>query len=157
MRRLHECFHLEIVFLLEQGVIEIDVGFEHLGHRRLFENRLPWTFRFAGAAIDTFIRIDIEHVGEFDLIVANVFVDAIDRAHTDASGVHAIDAKSGDRPRHGYYPLLMRFQGASGKRVFLSYTDRQMMKSSERNKASHDRNLKYNRDGLRRRKEAQAA
>jgi len=51
----------------------------------------------------------------------------------------------------------MRFQGASGKRVFLSYTDRQMMKSSERNKASHDRNLKYNRDGLRRREEAQAA
>src|ERR1022692_1986206 len=118
MRRLHECFHLEIVFLLEQRVIEIDVGFENLWHRRLFKDRLPRTLGLAGATIDTFVGIDIEHVGELRLIGTNVFVDAIDWAHTDASGVHAIDAKSGDRPGHGYCPLLMRIQEREWKARF---------------------------------------
>ena len=57
-----------------------------------FENRLPWAFRFARSTVDTFIRIDVQLVGAFGLVGANVFIDAIDRAHTDASGVQTIDA-----------------------------------------------------------------
>jgi hypothetical protein len=44
--------------------------------------------------------MNIEHVGKIFVIIAYVFVDAIDRAYAYASGIDAINAKPGNRPRH---------------------------------------------------------
>jgi hypothetical protein len=44
--------------------------------------------------------MNIEHVGEIFMIVADVFVNAIDWADADTSGIDTIDAEPGYRPRH---------------------------------------------------------
>jgi len=84
----------------EHRVVERDVVLEDVGNSRLLENCLPRAFGLAGAAIDAFIGIDIELVGEFFLVGADVFINAIDRTHANASGVNAVAAKAGNRPGH---------------------------------------------------------
>src|SRR5208282_5230421 len=80
---LLERHHLELILDFEQRVVERDVVLEDVGNGRLLENRLPRTFGLAGSAIDAFVG-----------------------THADASGVNAIAAKAGNRPRHGWQSLL---------------------------------------------------
>src|SRR2546426_3245421 len=95
-----ESFDLELISHIDGLVVQIDIVLEDLGNRRLFENRLPRAFRLAGAAIDAFVGMDIEHVRKVLAVFANIFIYTIDRADADASGVHAVDTKPGYRPWH---------------------------------------------------------
>jgi hypothetical protein len=101
MHDLLESFDLELVGQVERLMIEGDVVLEDIGDGRLLEDRLPRAFGLASAAIDAFVGIDVELVGEALAVVADIFVNAIDRANADAAGVQAIDAKAGNRPGHG--------------------------------------------------------
>src|SRR5579862_7240062 len=89
---LLEWHHLELILDLQHGVVERDVVLQKVGNGRLLEDGLPGTFWLACAAIDAFVGIDIELVGEFFLVVADVFVDAVDGAYADTSGVNAVTA-----------------------------------------------------------------
>jgi hypothetical protein len=100
MLRGNEVLDLELVDKLQRFVIQLDIVLENVGNRRLLENRLPGSFRFAGAAIDAFLGVDVEHVGEVLFVLPDVLVDAVDRADADASGVDAVNAKPGYRPWH---------------------------------------------------------
>ncbi len=82
------------------------VVLEDLGNSRLLENRFPGTLGLAGSAINAFVGIDVELVGKFFLVGADVFIDAINGTHADASGVNAVAAKAGNRPRHGWQSPL---------------------------------------------------
>src|SRR5208282_1998521 len=97
---LHEHLDLELVGQFDRLVIQRDIVLEDLGNRRLLENRLPRTFRLARTAIDAFVGIYVELIGKLNFVVADIHVDAIDRADTDASGVNAIPAEPGDCPWH---------------------------------------------------------
>jgi hypothetical protein len=44
--------------------------------------------------------MDVEHVGEVLAVLADIFVDAIDRTYTDTSSVDAVNAKAGYGPWH---------------------------------------------------------
>jgi hypothetical protein len=92
--------HLEYFCLIDRSMVQLDIVLENLGNRWFFENRLPGAFRFAGAAVDTFVRMNIKHVGEIFVIIANIFINAIDRTDADTSGIDAIDAEPGYRPWH---------------------------------------------------------
>ncbi len=59
MLRLGEGLYLELVGQLQGGVVERDVIFENLGHRRLFEDRLPRALGLARAAVDTLVGLNI--------------------------------------------------------------------------------------------------
>src|SRR5208283_905949 len=100
MLRLDEGLDLELVGHVDGLVIQLDIVFEAVRDRRLFKDRLPRAVGLAGDAIDTFVGMDIEHVGEVLAVVANIFVNAIDRAYADASGVDAINTEPGYRPWH---------------------------------------------------------
>src|SRR6267154_4181764 len=108
MLDLFEGHYFELIFEIENRVVQRDVVLQDVGHRGLLENRLPWAFGLAGAAIDTFVGIDIELVGEFFLVGTDVFINAIHRANADASGVDAVDAKTGDSPGHGGFKPLSK-------------------------------------------------
>src|ERR1700722_17678943 len=101
MLRLDESFDLELVRQINGLMVQGNVWVEDVGNGRLFENRLPWAFRLASAAIDAFVGIDIELVGKALVVLTNVLVNAIDRTNADAASVNTIDAKAGYRPRHG--------------------------------------------------------
>src|SRR5260370_12514021 len=94
MLRLGEGLYLELVGQLQGGVVERDVVFENLGHRRLFEDRLPGALGLARAAVDTLVRLNIQHVGEALFVLAHILVTAVDRTHADTSGVNAVYAQS---------------------------------------------------------------
>src|SRR5581483_2028070 len=100
MLLLDEGLDLKLVAELQRGVVERDVVLENLGHRGFLEDRLPRAFGLAGAAIDALVGVDVEHVRVVFLVLAHILVDAIHRADADASGVNAVDAQSGYRPRH---------------------------------------------------------
>src|ERR1700730_4026909 len=100
MFRLCECLHLELVGQFQRSVVERYIVLENLGSRRLLEDRLPRAFRLARSAVDTFVGVNIEHVGEALLVLTHILVDAIDRADADASGVNAVYAQSGYGPGH---------------------------------------------------------
>ena len=103
---LHKCLHFELIFDLEHRVIERDIVLQNVGHCGLLEYSLPRALGLARTAVDAFVGIDIQLVGEFLFVGTDVFVDAIDRADANASGVKAIAAKTGDHPGHGWQPLL---------------------------------------------------
>ena len=87
MFRGNEVLDLEVVDKLQRFVIQLDIVLENVGNRWLLENRLPGTFRLTGAAIDAFLGVDVEHVGEVLFVLPNVFVDAVDRADADATSL----------------------------------------------------------------------
>jgi hypothetical protein len=95
-----EGLHFEHVSLIDGSMVQLDVVIENLRNGGFFENRLPRAFRFARAAVNAFIRMNVEHVREIFMIIADIFVNAIDRADADASGIDAIDAEPGYRPWH---------------------------------------------------------
>jgi hypothetical protein len=103
-------------------MIQLDIVFKDLGNRRFFENGLPRTFGFAGAAIDAFIGMDVEHVGETVVIFTDIFIDAIDRANANAARIDTINAEPGNCPWHiassspcGAFDSLSRpFSGRAG-------------------------------------------
>src|SRR5208282_1217874 len=103
MLLLHEHLDLELVGQFERLVIERNIVLEDRGNRRFLEDRLPGTFRLARTAIDAFVGIYVELIGKLGFVVADILVDAIDRADTDASGVNAIPAEPGDCPWHRPY------------------------------------------------------
>ena len=62
------------------------------GYVAVFKNRLGRANRHADAAVDAFIRVDVE--------AAWSFVNAVHRATTDATGVFAVDAGVNDDVGH---------------------------------------------------------
>ena len=100
MFRGYEGLHFEYFSLIDSSMVQLDIVLENLRNGGFFENRLPRAFRFARAAVDAFVRMNIEHVREIFMIVADIFVNAIDRTDADASGIDAIDAEPGYRPWH---------------------------------------------------------
>src|SRR6185312_2452399 len=100
MLRLNEGLHLELIRHIDGFVIQFDVVLEHLWNRWFLKYRLPRTFRLASPAIDALVGMDVEHVRKMLMIVANIFINAIDRTDTHAAGVDTINAETGDRPRH---------------------------------------------------------
>src|ERR1700733_10816551 len=93
---------LTIAIGVGRGVVQGNVVLEDFRYGRLLKNRLPGTFRLAGATVNTFVGMDIELVGELLPIVADVFVDAINGTYADASGINTIAAKPSNSPRHVY-------------------------------------------------------
>ena len=102
---------LELVSQFHGFVIEFDIVLENLRDGGLFEDRLPRAFGLASAAIDTFVGMDIEHVGKMLAVLADIFIDAVDRAYADTSGVDAINAKTGYGPWHRYESSPEEFGG----------------------------------------------
>jgi len=76
--------HLELVRHLDRGVVQGYVVLEDFRNGWLFENRLARALRLAGAAIDALVWVDVELVGKLS-VGACIFVDAVNRANTDAS------------------------------------------------------------------------
>jgi hypothetical protein len=105
-----EGFHLEYVSLIDSSMVQLDIVLENLRNGGFFENRLPRAFRFTRTAVDAFVRMNIEHIREIFVIVADIFVNAIDRADADASGIDAVDAKAGYRPGHKALPRFYKPQ-----------------------------------------------
>ena len=62
------------------------------GYVAVFKNCLGRANRHADAAVDAFIRVDVE--------AARPFVNAVHRATTDATGVFAVDAGVNDDVGH---------------------------------------------------------
>ena len=93
---------LTIAIRISGSVIQGNIILEDFGDGGFFKNRLPGTFGFAGAAIDTFVGMDIELVGKLVPVVADVFIDAIHRTYANASSINAIAAEPCDSPRHVY-------------------------------------------------------
>jgi hypothetical protein len=61
------------------------------------EDRLDRADRLAGAAVDAFVGVDVEH--------PLALVDAVDRAFLDAALVLDVDARFGDHIRYGRFHL----------------------------------------------------
>jgi len=91
--RGNEALDLELVDKFQRLVIQRDVVLENVRNRRFLKNRLPRTFRLTGAAIDAFLGLDVEHIGEVLFVLPDVLVDAVDRADAHASGVDAVNSK----------------------------------------------------------------
>jgi hypothetical protein len=85
-------------------MVQGDIVAENFWHRRLLEDRLPWAFRLACAAINALVRVNIELVGKLFRILANVLIDAIDRANADASCIETVYAKTSYGP--GHWPVF---------------------------------------------------
>src|SRR5579885_2169942 len=100
MLLLLERLHLELFHPLQHRMVERDIVVEDFRNRGLLEDRLPGALRFARSAIDALIGVDVELVGKLLLVGADVFVDAVDRTHANASGIETIATKPGYRPGH---------------------------------------------------------
>jgi hypothetical protein len=100
MLRRFEGLYLEYVCLIYRSMVKLDVILENVRDGGFLKDCLPRAFRFARTAVDAFVGMDIEHIGEIFVIVANVFVNTIDRADADTSGIDAINAEPGYRPWH---------------------------------------------------------
>jgi hypothetical protein len=92
--------HFELVRRLDCGVILAYIVPESFRDGGLLEDCLPWALRLASAAIDTLVWLDVELVGKLFPVVAYVFIDAVNRAHTDASCIETVPAKTGYGPGH---------------------------------------------------------
>src|SRR5215471_4965787 len=75
-----------------------------LGDVVFVEDRLDRADRFAGAAVDAFVGVDVEH--------PLALVDAVDRAFLDAALVLDVDARLGDHICHGGCTSLTTFMCA---------------------------------------------
>src|SRR4051812_43961653 len=62
----------------------------------LVVDRLDWTDRFAGPAVDTLVRLDVERSG--------TLVDAVDRTLLDTGAVLHVDTRQRDHVGHGHLP-----------------------------------------------------
>src|SRR5436190_24181757 len=54
--------HFEVAAVVFHGIVQRGVFLENIRHGDLFKNRLPGTLRFARAAVDTFVGMDVELV-----------------------------------------------------------------------------------------------
>ena len=63
-----------------------------IGNRHFFKDRLPRAFRFACAAVNTFIWMDIQLIREARPIAPSIFVDTIDRTDRHTSRIYTISA-----------------------------------------------------------------
>src|SRR5262245_11240044 len=52
--------HLELITRLEHLVVQLRIVGEHSRDGRLLEDRLPGAFGFTGAAVDAFVRVNVE-------------------------------------------------------------------------------------------------
>ena len=95
-----EGLYLENVGLIYCSVVQFYIVIKNLRYRGLFENRLPGALRFACSTVNTFVRMYVKHVREILVVIADIFVNAIDRTDADASSIDTIDAKPGYRPWH---------------------------------------------------------
>ena len=90
----------ELPMLLDGSVVEGDIVLENLGHSWFLVNCLPGTLGLACAAIDALVRVDVELVGKCFMVVAGVFVDAVNRTNTHASCIETVSAETCYGPRH---------------------------------------------------------
>jgi len=75
------------------------------------------TLGLAGAAVDALIRID-----EVLLVIVGG-INAVDRAHGDATGVFHVDARLGDDIGHGLsFPFIARTRSSDADTVTLLST-----------------------------------
>src|SRR5216117_2769928 len=93
---------LEIAHVLHDLVVERRVVLEHLGHRHLFEDRVPRALGLTGAAVDALVGVDVELIRPRVAVGAGVLVDAVDRADRDAAGIQAIAAEARDDVGHAF-------------------------------------------------------
>src|SRR5215467_5658116 len=91
------CRRLDSRIVLEELLVQLDEVLPLIGRLVLSEDRLDRAHRLASAAVDAFIRVDVEH--------RVAFVDAVDRTHLDAGLVLHADARLGDDVRHQVLPL----------------------------------------------------
>src|SRR5438876_16052 len=78
--------------LLEEVDVDLVVVLPLVRDVVLIEDRLDRAHRLARAAVDAFIRMDVEH--------PVALVDAVDRALLDTSLVEDVDARLGDHVSH---------------------------------------------------------
>jgi len=102
----------ELAVQFNGGMIQWNIAAEDFRNGGFLEDRLPWAFRLAGAAIDALVRVDVELIGEGFPVVTDVFVNAINRTNTNASSIKTVTAKAGDSPRH----LVIDTSRATAKR-----------------------------------------
>jgi hypothetical protein len=76
----------------EKFAVDGDEMSQVFGYIAVFKNRLRRAHRHADGAVDTFIRVYV--------VSARPFVNAVDRATTDATGVFAVDAGVSDDVGH---------------------------------------------------------
>src|SRR6058998_4362713 len=88
--------------VLEKLLVQLDEVLPLIGRLVFRENRLHRAHRLTGAAVDAFVRMDVEH--------RVAFVDAIHRTHLDAGLVLYVDARLGNDVRH--LSLRSLFRGA---------------------------------------------
>src|SRR5262249_24971969 len=91
---------LEVAHVLHDLVVERRVVLERLGHGDLFEDRLPRALRLAGPAVDALVGVNVELVRPLGAVATRVLVDAVDRAHGDATSVETVATEPSDDVRH---------------------------------------------------------
>src|SRR6185503_12283435 len=90
----------EVAHVLHDLVVERRVVLAGVGNGDLLEDRAPGALRLARAAIDALVRMDVELIRPLDAVAPRVLVDAVDGAHRDAAGVHAVAAETSDDVGH---------------------------------------------------------
>ena len=127
---LKQC-DFEVVVHLDRGVVQRNIVLEILRNGRLLEDRLPRALRLTRAAIDAFVRMDIELVRKFLSVVACIFVDAVNRTNTNASRIETVYAKTGYGPGHLLILYLRGDPQAPHRVAGLTISGRSQIKSQE--------------------------
>ena len=63
-------------------------------------DRLHRAGRHAGAAVDAFVGVDVEHLGRIERGLVFARMDAVHRADVDAGGIFRFNARVGDDEWH---------------------------------------------------------
>src|SRR2546427_12244474 len=90
--------------VLEKLLVQLDEVLPLIGRLVFREDRLDRAHGLTGAAVDAFVRMDVEH--------RVAFVDAIHRTDLDTGLVLHVDARLGDDVRHQVLPLASAIRGA---------------------------------------------
>src|SRR5688572_16344141 len=122
-----EACHRDVKFLgpRRSDRIELDIGFELLGHVGVWIYRFPRACGHAAPTIDTRLRIDEELAWQIGLALDGaVLDDCVGWTKLDASSVHAVTAESGDHEGHRSRSFLQvaRRQVSAPESVPLSST-----------------------------------
>src|SRR6185295_17304324 len=111
--------------MLHDLVVQRRVITEDFRHRLFLEDRFPRTSRFASAAVDALVGMDVELVRKGLRVAAGVPIDAVHRANGDTVGIDAVSAQPRDDPSHG--ALLYQTAGLSqGLDVYFTLRIREM-------------------------------
>src|SRR6266403_574122 len=95
---------LDSGIVLEELLVQLDEALPLIGCLVFGEDRLDRAHGLTSAAVDAFVRMDVEH--------RVAFVDAIHRTDLDTGLVLHVDARLGDDVRHQVLPLASAIRGA---------------------------------------------